>query len=606
MNFWWRWLILWLILGFGLRCFMLVAYPAGAPPIGLGEFLFGMLNDLQSFLILAGLVAGLGLFNQRVLRGAAYVFMAVTLVVFTAEVFFWLEFESRLDRLVFHYLAYPKEVLVFLEDQFFLSLFVLPLLLLTWALMRLVSWPQRSPDSTAVQLGFMGVGVVLLLAAQPLGQSASRVTSEFVSNGYLGVLADARFAEDDIAWLAEAATPTGQTQPVALTRHQALDTLRRELGAKRHVVLIIEESFAGPVWEDPLQRQHYLPNFAALAEDSVNFTNLYASGSRTTRGLEALLNGFPPLPGISTTQRENFDRLPSLARAMQDGGFYPVFLYGGWPGFSNFHNYWQAMGFRKLWSREDFAGEFETSWGVADGALFERLVAEMDVLSQQHDRVFLATLTVSHHRPYDFPAGSVPFPSSARRSEYAMAYADHALGELFDAARATEWYDDTLFVIAADHGLYPRGDALIPVNSYHIPMIFHGQGIPARRFSKLGSSVSLPKTLMNLFGIETAEAFAGDDLLCDCDTVVPVEAGYHVGLLERGRLHIVTQEGAYSAWNFDPGTRQLTHVPMAAGTSVQHRQRVIDVFAPAYQWFYEVPQAQANLARVHHADVAGE
>ena len=611
MNFWWRWLVWWLVLGFGLRCFMLAVYPQGALQVGLGEFLLGVLNDLQAYFMVAGIVAIVGLLSQRWLRIAAYIAMAATLVVFTAEVFFWLEFESRLDRLVFHYLAYPKEVLVFLEDQFFLSFFAIPLLLISWGLMRLLRWPQHFNGSRLVHAGLALTGVSVLAFGQPVGQSVSRVGSEFVSNGYLGVLSDARFAEDDIEWLADALTAKPPTTPVALPTSDLAAVMRRQAQSKRHVVLIIEESFAGPVWEDPQLRQRFLPNFSALADASVSFTNLYATGSRTTRGLEAILNGFPPLPGVSTTQRQHPQRLPSLARGMQEGGFYPVFLYGGWPGFSGFFDYWRAMGFQRLWSREDFADAFETSWGVADGALLQRIIVEMNQLSRHRESVFLATLTVSHHRPFDFPDGAVPFPALARRSDYAMAYADHALGKFFEAARKTDWYEDTLFVVVADHGLLPRGDALIPANSYHIPMVLHGHGITPRQIDHLGSSVSIPRTLMSLLDIDTAERFGGEDLLCDCDTVVPVEAGYHIGLLERGGLHVLTQEGEYVAWDFDITTGRLSYAqdksqgPYPGGFDGA-RRRVLNAFAPAYRWFYQLPAPRGDLAGMHHADVAGE
>ena len=76
---------------------------------------------------------------------------------------------------------------------------------------------------------------------------------------------------------------------------------------------------------------------------------------------------------------------------------------------------------------------------------------------------------------------------------------------------------------------------------------------------------------MNLFEIDTDEAFSGENLVCDCDTLVPVEAGYHVGLLERERLHVVTQQGDYTAWTFDPVTRQLSHVRSSSAASVMHR-----------------------------------
>ena len=199
-------------------------------------------------------------------------------------------------------------------------------------------------------------------------------------------------------------------KPTKASQKEPLLELRQAVAGKRHLVLIIEESFAGPVWRDPVLREKFLPNFSALSKASVSFSQLYATGSRTTRGMEAILNGFLPLPGISATQRAKANRLPSLARGMADGGFFPVFLYGGWPDFSNFHRYWRDMGFKRLWSRDDFEESFETSWGVSDEALFDRLLREMDLLTAEHPKVFLATLTVSHHRPFDFPEGVVPFP----------------------------------------------------------------------------------------------------------------------------------------------------------------------------------------------------
>jgi len=603
MIAWRRWLGLWLVMGLALRVWIAYLYPEGASALAPLDFMLGSVNDAQSFALVAACVALLQLIDPRLGRGALFVMLVLMLVVTVAEIFFWLEFESRLDRLVFHYLAFPMEVLVFLQDQFVLGVALVPVLLLSGLLLRWLS-PTSIPAHTGqpMAIALLLLGTLVALVGQPLGQSDSRLRSAFASNGYLGVLHDARFAEDDIAWLThpavrplEAASPVRSAPDKDTDKDKDTDSdaetmaaLRATLAGKRHLVMIIEESFAGPVWERETLRKTYLPHFSALARDSLEFTQLYATGSRTTRGLEALLNGFPPLPGISATQRAQVTRLPSLARGLQAGGFYPVFLYGGWPNFSNFHTYWKAMGFRQMWPREEFDEPFEPSWGVADGGLLQRLVTEMDVLTQAHERVFLATLTVSHHRPFDFPEGEVAFPATARRSEYAMAYADHALGEFFAAARQSPWYNDTLFLIVADHGLYPRGDALIPVQSYRIPLLLHGEGIAPRTFDHQGSSMSVPRTLVNLFGIDTVEAFAGGDLLCDCDTPVPLEAGYHVGMLQGPRLHVVTRDGEYRAWD-QARSAYGGLAPVAAARlapDARGAAAVIDTFAWAYRWLY--------------------
>lgn len=588
MSFWWRWLGLWLFMGAGLRGWFLLAYPQSAEPPTFTSFAYGLVNDLQAFVLVAGVAALLGIYSKVALRWSTALLVAVSLIVLFAEVFFWLEFESRLDRLVFHYLAYPKEVLVFLQEQFYLTAILLPFLGVCWLVLKLLDWPMSQEPNKMGLLALVAASVVTMVFAVPLGQSNFRVDSEFASNGYLGVLVAARYAEDDIPWLSKPAMGASGELPLTAGSGTPDIALKSALGSKRHVVLIIEESFAGPVWRQSELRRKFLPNFTQLSEESVSFSNMFATGSRTTRGMEALLNGFPPLPGISTTERTGFERLPSLARGMSDGGFYPVFLYGGWPGFSNFTNYWRSAGFEKIWSREDFEEEFETSWGVSDGALLDRLVTEMNELTQAHEQVFLATLTVSHHRPYDYPAGAIPFPAHERRSEYAMAYADDALGRFMQAAKKQTWYEDTLFIVVADHGPHPKGDTLIPVDSYRIPMLFHGHDIKPRVMAGLSSSMSLARTLMSVFEIETPEAFSGENLLCDCDTVVPVEYGYHIGVLRRDELWVMQRHGRPLKWKFDIGQDQLAlieSVPDKVESGLT-QNTMLRIFGEAYRRFY--------------------
>ncbi len=579
-----RALLLWLVLGSSLRSILWVLYPADTQLPSLSSFLVGALNDVMSFLLVAGLFSLVAWLPRQAKQVAAAALFVVVILVFIAEVFFWTEFEARLNRLVFHYLAYPVEVLVFLQDQFFLGLLLIPVVGLALLILWFTGVPSAEDEDRYVSLSIIVLAVAVLVWGQPFGQNDSRVRSAFASNGYLGVLVDARYDVTDVPWLTRSAGQAVQTGVERVGPFPRSD-LHTRLGAKKHVVLIIEESFAGPVWSDPALSERYLPEFTALAKDSLSFNNLFATGSRTTRGMEAILNGFPPLPGISTTARRGFDKLPSLARALAAGGFDPVFLYGGWPDFSNFSNYWRAMGFRKIWSREDFGETFETSWGVSDDALFERLLEEMDTLTENSERVFLSTLTVSNHRPYDFPDGIVEFPHDERKLEYAMAFADSSLGRLFRAARAKTWYDDTLFVIVADHGPRPKGDALFPIDGYRIPLVLHASGVEPREFSHLGSSISLPSTLVNLFDIDSEETFYGEDLLCDCDTVVPVEFNYHIGLLSRERLEAVTSDGQCAMWSFDVTQGLDTQSRVRAGDCAV-RSPVSAYFAEAFERFY--------------------
>jgi phosphoglycerol transferase MdoB-like AlkP superfamily enzyme len=349
----------------------------------------------------------------------------------------------------------------------------------------------------------------------------------------------------------------------------------------RHVILIIEESFAGPEWWDLERRAMYMPNFDRLAEQSAYFDNIYAAGSRTTRGMESLLNGHTPLPGIALSERDQLQRLPSLARTLGDGGFRTSFVYGGWPDFSSFFTYWKRIGFHEMLSRDDFPeGGFETSWGVSDERLFDRLISEMDRLTSIHDKVFVATLTVSNHRPFDFPLDSVNFPADERKAEYAIAYADWALAQFIEVAKQQPWFEETLIVVTSDHGPRPDGAALIPFESYRVPLVFMHPDLEAREHTQYGSLVSVPLTIVELLGLENTAGFHGQNLFAQCDGPVPVEHAYHVGMVDRQGMTVLVRGGGVKSW-----TPEAVPTVPDYGRAVNIER----VFREAHQAYYRSP-----------------
>ncbi|MFK7916083.1 MAG: LTA synthase family protein, partial [Pseudomonadales bacterium] len=413
--------------GLALRCVLWLALtPAAAFDadwVALATlFIVGSGRDLLVAAAAGGLILTAAHIGSRTLRTVLLLLAALTVLLIAAELFFWSEFQSRPDRLVFHYLAYPREVLTFLQDQFFVTLLLLPFALLSGALYAWLHWPLRRPAEHDIVPPKSAWMLTAALAMAGLGlsslapQVSGRIPEQLASNALFGIgqaaLTNVRSWERYYP-AASAATPL-----------PAFNSQRPWPTPPRHLVLIIEESFAGPTWSDPTLRAQYLPEFSALMERGWYFSNAFASGSRTTRGMEALLNGMLPLPGVATSQRANPERLPSLPRALANAGWDSAFIYAGWPDFSDLTQYWRAIGFADTTSREDFDvpdGTFASSWGYPDEVLFERLLQEMQQRTQKHERVFLSALTVSHHRPFDFPEGRIAFPADERRSDHAMA-----------------------------------------------------------------------------------------------------------------------------------------------------------------------------------------
>ena len=540
------------------------------------SILIGISQDLMAGVIVLVPLSLALLINRRFFRTILVCTVGIVLLVTIAEIFFWNEFSGRLDRLVFHYLRHPIEVIVFLEDQFLLSVFALPFLggvfLIYRFFYRLFPTAQELHEKIFA-LVIIGASVMVVSWSAPVHHSKFRPANELAENGYLGVIYAARV--DETQWNENYDSLPHREMPYSNKRSSP------ELQVK-HVILIIEESFAGPIWNNKIMREKYLPQFSKLITKGVHFDNIYATGSRTTRGLEALLNGYPPLPGIAVNQRSGFEKLPSLARALRHSDFLPIFVYGGWPNFSNFHDYWKQTGFIEQRNRNNFdQASFQTSWGVADEYLFSKVLEEMDALTATHDRIFLTTLTVSFHRPYDFPPDRIAFPSDERKPEYAMAYADWALGDFYAKAKQKDWFEETLFVIAADHAPKIGGNADIPIDHYRVPLLFLApKELQPRVVSHAGSLMSVPKTILGLLGISDTEEFYGSNLFSSEKSLVPVEHDYHVGLFENNQLTVLLHGGGISEWDYK-NDRLMPKRP-----NIERASSVATFFSNAHRKFY--------------------
>ncbi len=572
----WRFPLFFLGLLLAIRAFTAFSLDSVPAAAWIHVWINGVLADAVALLMVSCLLA-LGCLSSRpwfrwVVSG---VVIAVVLIVAIAEVFFWFEFQARLDRLVFHYLAYPVEVLVFLEEQFYLKWILIPFALIVVLLARLLAEPpELSLRSVAVV--WLGAGIAAWLSGQPVIEQ-SRLLTQLASNGYVGILTAARVNETRWNGLFPGVTPARE----AFKAEPSLPPMV-SVDAK-HVVLIIEESFAGKTWEDPKERALHLPAFSALAGEGLRFDNVYAAGTRTTRGMESILNGFVPLPGISATERKGFERLPSLPRAFRDHGFKTVFAYGGWPGFSNFTPYWQGIGFEKTTSRYDFPeGTFETSWGVSDRDLFAHVLGLMDELTLAAQPIFLSTLTVSNHRPFVVPSGEAN--AEQRSLQAAMRYADSALGWFFAEARKRNWFDDTVFVVIADHAPRIYGDSLIPVESYRIPMLLiSSPEVQPAVITERGSSTGIATTLLSLFHLPTKEQFWAPSLLDGQDGPVWIEHDYHVGELLNDRLTILARGGRFYQWTV--AGHQFTPAGEIAADTLESR-RIVERFSQAHEVLY--------------------
>ncbi len=293
-------------------------------------------------------------------------------------------------------------------------------------------------------------------------------------------------------------------------------TIQNQSSEKNHnVVVIIVESLSAEYLGAFGNKDNLTPNLNAIVKNSLSFNNIRAIGTRTVYGLAGITLSIPPLPGNSIVRRPGNDKLFNIGTVFKDRGYVTKFLYGGFGYFDNMNNFFSSNGYQVI-DRSDLAKNeitFSNIWGVADEDLFARVIKENDLEYTKGNKFFDVIMTTSNHRPFTYPDGKIDIPSHTGRSG-GVKYTDYAIHTFIENAKKREWFNDTVFVIVADHTAGSAGRQEINPNDYLIPMIFYAPKIikPAV-ISKLGSQIDMAPTLLGLLDFSYESKFFGHDLL---------------------------------------------------------------------------------------------
>ncbi len=293
----------------------------------------------------------------------------------------------------------------------------------------------------------------------------------------------------------------------------------------KNVVIILVESlgaeFVGSLGGLPLT-----PNLDKLAEEGIWFENLYATGTRSVRGIEAVVTGFLPTTARSVVKQPRAQSgFFSMASVLKTKGYRCSFIYGGEGQFDNMGSFLANNGFDKVIDQADFENPvFASSWGVSDEDLLGR--AHEEFARQHENGPFLSLVfTTSNHSPYDFPEGRISLYEQPRATRNnAVKYTDYALGAFFDKARRSAYWKDTIFLVIADHNSRVFGSELVPVEGFHIPGLILGGGIEPKTVSHLSSQIDMLPTLLSLAGIEAEIPATGINIMRDDIDVIPGRA----------------------------------------------------------------------------------
>lgn len=245
---------------------------------------------------------------------------------------------------------------------------------------------------------------------------------------------------------------------------------------KKNVFIIILESFSkeyvGALNKRP---QGYTPFLDSLIRESLTFTNAYANAKRSIEGIPAVVAGIPSWmfePYITSTYGSN--QINSLPNLLKQQGYYSAFFHGGTNGTMGFDAFANLAGYDSYYGRKEYNNEkdFDGNWGIWDEEFLQYVSKTMSEKKQP----FLATVfTLSSHHPFAIPAKHAgKFKAGPLPIQISVRYTDYALRQFFESAKKTSWFNNTLFVLVADHTSISEDPFYTnKVGNNAIPIIFY-------------------------------------------------------------------------------------------------------------------------------------
>ncbi|MEK6592922.1 MAG: LTA synthase family protein [Pseudomonadota bacterium] len=525
------------------------------------------------------------LYQRRAHRIAVWIMFAFAVYGLTylgaVEYFFFDEFNSRFNFVAVEYLIYPHEVFV----NIWQSYPVAKALIASGIVTALLLWLLRPRIARALTAHSRfsrrvkpAAWLLAALAVVHLGvdintgrANRNRVADEIAANGIYSFFNAAVNNHLDYTQFylhvgeAEAAVRVRRlvAQPHTTFLADARNPLARHVqyaGAPKplHVVVLLQESLGAEFVGTYGDKRGLTPNLDRIARDSLVFTNTYATGTRTVRGMEAVAASFPPVPAESIVKRQHNEGMFNWSTVMSKNGYSPTFIYGGYGTFDNMNYYFGNNGYRVVDRTDMDQPGFSNIWGVSDEDLFRNAFRVFDEQHARGERIFSIVMTTSNHKPFTFPAGIEGVKPKGGGREAGIRYADYAIGRFIEQLKQKPYFDDTMVVIVADHGARVYGREDIPLPSYEIPfLVYSPKHVAPRRTDTLTSQIDVAPTVLGLLNISYDSVFFGRDVLADAADrhFALLNHNRDIALFRNGRLEGFGFRNTHTAKNYDPLTR---------------------------------------------------
>ena len=281
-----------------------------------------------------------------------------------------------------------------------------------------------------------------------------------------------------------------------------------------NIVVIVLESFSQEYMG--CYNQGIMPSFTPFLDSLAAHSIVYqgrANGKKSIEGIPAIFSSLPTLMPFPITMSDYAENdLRSLPSLLRDNGYHTAFFHGSYNGVMSFDKLCSRMGFQDYYGQNEYMADrlsrqsdYDGTWGIFDEYFLQYMSRQLSTFQQPF---FAGVFTLSSHHPYTMQPDRVgQFPEGPHPLCQVVSYSDNALRKFFDAARQTDWYPHTLFLITADHSGQGLSRTYNDYNGwYRIPLIIH---LPQAddttdthiRYNRLMQQTDIMPTLLDYLGI---------------------------------------------------------------------------------------------------------
>jgi len=536
---------------------------------------------------------------------ATYTFFFILTLILTfsffAEFTFWEEFQSRFNFIAVDYLIYTYEVVQNINQSYpipLLLIIIFALVFFQFFIVKKVSSFKNTFSTlrTPKQRFIIVIGLLiplffsLFVSNTDAEWSKNRYENEISKAGVYSFFAAFRnnelsytdfYRTQDLdvsfAFLKERLSTSNDTlfskEKYRISR--TIQSYKPEI--KPNVIFICLESFNADFLEHFGNENSITPNLDMLLSQSVSFENIYATGTRTVRGMEAITLSVPPSPGRSIVKRNENAGLMNIGNIFKEKGYSRTFFYGGDGYFDNMNNFFGGNGFNivdrgrgylfgdsftaKRTNIEDDEVQFENAWGICDEDIYKKVIKQADESYASNIPFFNFIMTTSNHRPYTYPESKINIPSGTGRNG-AVKYTDYAIGKFIESIKDKPWFDNTVIAIMADHCASSAGKWDLNVSKYHIPAMIYNLPYTPFEIKKQASQIDFFPTLFGYLGWDYSSSFYGKDInIIDSSEQRAFIGNYRkLGLLKNNTLSVLGDQKKAFFYNYNKTENTLSPI----------------------------------------------